>query len=71
MTNDAACKTYLPTCYLSAANTCSQVGAGKCNTYEVEGLDPKAKAAFCNSRVDDTGTACGYKSGSTCSSKSC
>ena len=69
--NDAACKSYLPTCYLSAANTCSLLGTGKCNSYNAEGSDSTAKAAFCNAKLDDTGAVCGYKSGNNCSSKAC
>ena len=59
-TDDAACKAYLSSCYLSAAGVCSAVGAGACDSYTVTGADNPAKATFCNSKVDTTGVACGF-----------
>ena len=74
-TNDAACKAYLPTCYLSAASTCTATKTGRCESYATSGTNATAKAAICNSQLDSDGKICGYISREApnpkCSAKSC
>ena len=45
-TDDAACKAYLPNCYLSAPSTCAAGAA--CDSYTATGADYVTKASFCN-----------------------
>ena len=56
---DSDCKAYLPTCYLSAPSTCAATGIGSCESYATSG-DDAARAALCNSHLDDKGNVCGY-----------
>ena len=71
-TNDADCKAYLPTCYLSGDSTCAAIGTGDCDTYEVLTNSDFKNASYCNSQLDASGNACGYvASASKCSTKSC
>ncbi len=69
-TNDADCKAYLKTCYLSASGTCAEI-LGCDNYYPIGSIDADKKA-ICNKFLDKDGKACGFKTGaSKCSSKSC
>ena len=62
--DDAACKTYLSTCYFVATNSCAALGA--CSSYA------KTSATDCNALKDTAGKVCGFKTGaSSCSDKSC